>query len=98
MSCKLLDAGLCACKDYANRRMYVPDCIKLTPWNIEALTWMQDMAEGGDYSVIMDFRPGDMQFINNHIMLHARSAYEDYPEEERKRSGDVRSAHGGGSG
>jgi hypothetical protein len=35
------------------------------------------MAEGGDYSVIMDFRAGDMQFINNYHVLHGRTAYVD---------------------
>ncbi|MDZ4363237.1 YcgN family cysteine cluster protein [Brevundimonas sp.] len=38
--CKLFDPASCACSDYANRREHVPDCIKLTPWNIEALAWM----------------------------------------------------------
>ena len=38
--CKLFDPATCACSDYANRREQVPDCIKLTPWNIEALGWM----------------------------------------------------------
>jgi uncharacterized cysteine cluster protein YcgN (CxxCxxCC family) len=38
--CKLFDSQACACTDYANRREHVPDCIKLTPWNIEALKWM----------------------------------------------------------
>ena len=40
VACKLLDQRLCRCKDYANRKAQVPDCIKLTPWNIEALQWM----------------------------------------------------------
>ncbi len=53
------------------------DAPLLTEKAIEALTWMQDHAEGGDYSVIMDFQPGDMQFINNYHVLHGRSAYED---------------------
>ena len=38
--CKLFDAQACACTDYANRKQHVPDCIKLTPGNIEALEWM----------------------------------------------------------
>ena len=53
------------------------DAPRLTPRAIEALTWMQDMAEGGEHSVIMDFQPGDMQFINNFHVLHGRTAYED---------------------
>ena len=53
------------------------DAPRLTPLAIEALTWMQDQAEGGAYSVIMDFQPGDMQFINNYHVLHGRTSYED---------------------
>jgi uncharacterized cysteine cluster protein YcgN (CxxCxxCC family) len=40
VACKLFDDRACACRDYANRKAHVPDCIKLTPWNIEALEWM----------------------------------------------------------
>ena len=38
--CKLFDPQACPCSDYAGRKAHVPDCIKLTPWNIEALQWM----------------------------------------------------------
>ena len=31
---------LCRCSNYAERHKSVPDCIKLTPHNIEALEWM----------------------------------------------------------
>jgi uncharacterized cysteine cluster protein YcgN (CxxCxxCC family) len=40
VACRLFDADLCRCKDYPNRKQHVPDCIKLTPGNIEALKWM----------------------------------------------------------
>jgi uncharacterized cysteine cluster protein YcgN (CxxCxxCC family) len=40
VSCKLLDAGLCACKDYPNRSDKVPDCVRLTPENVRTLTWL----------------------------------------------------------
>ncbi len=53
------------------------DAPRLTAKAIEALAWMQDMAKGGAYSVIMDFEPGDMQFINNYHVLHGRTSYED---------------------
>jgi isocitrate dehydrogenase kinase/phosphatase len=33
----------------------------------------------------MDLRPGDMQFLNNHVIVHGRTAYEDYPEPGRRR-------------
>lgn len=38
--CQLFDGQLCRCSDYENRHATVPDCIKLTPGNIEALEWM----------------------------------------------------------
>lgn len=40
VSCKLFDPDKCSCSNYANRRKYVPDCIKLTPYNIDDLMWM----------------------------------------------------------
>ena len=53
------------------------DAPRLTEKAIEALAWMQDQAEGGAYSVTMDFQPGDMQFINNYHVLHGRTPYKD---------------------
>ena len=38
--CKLFDGQACRCSDYENRKQHVPDCIQLTPGNIEALKWM----------------------------------------------------------
>lgn len=38
--CRLFDPLVCRCADYANRKAHVPDCIQLTPHNIEALEWM----------------------------------------------------------
>ncbi len=38
--CRLFDSGACRCVDYANRKKHVPDCIKLTPHNIDELEWM----------------------------------------------------------
>jgi uncharacterized cysteine cluster protein YcgN (CxxCxxCC family) len=38
--CQLFDEHACSCKDYVNRRKTVPDCVKLTPYNIDQLGWM----------------------------------------------------------
>ena len=40
VACRLFDADTCACSRYAERRRFVPDCIKLTPHNVAHLTWM----------------------------------------------------------
>ena len=36
-------------------------------------------------AVDIDFRPGDIQFLNNWVMLHTRRAYEDWPDPAEKR-------------
>ena len=38
--CKLFDAAACTCSNYAERDKHVPDCIKLTPQNVDQLQWM----------------------------------------------------------
>lgn len=38
--CRLFDSESCACSNYADRKRHVPDCIKLTPQNVETLKWM----------------------------------------------------------
>jgi uncharacterized cysteine cluster protein YcgN (CxxCxxCC family) len=40
VACKLFDDQRCQCTDYVGRKKHVPDCIKLTPGNIEDLLWM----------------------------------------------------------
>lgn len=38
--CRLFDSESCACSNYAERKRHVPDCIKLTPQNVDTLKWM----------------------------------------------------------
>ncbi len=40
LSCHMLDIGSCRCSDYANRRDYVPDCVKLTASDVPGLSWL----------------------------------------------------------
>lgn len=40
VACRLLNLGTCRCKDYADRRRVVPDCIALTADRIEELDWL----------------------------------------------------------
>jgi uncharacterized cysteine cluster protein YcgN (CxxCxxCC family) len=40
VACRLFDAGACRCSDYANRQKAVPDCVRLTPDNLDDLYWM----------------------------------------------------------
>ena len=66
----------------AQRGAHVPP---LTPAQVEAMTVLDQMNRDPRFSVTMDLQTGDMQFLNNHVILHSRTAYQDYPEPERRR-------------
>lgn len=42
VACKLLDLRSCACRDYANRKMHVPDCIRIDPAQVRSLSWLPE--------------------------------------------------------
>jgi len=62
-----------------------PEVPSLTPECVEAFDMFDDMAHSPDFNVFMDLQPGDMQFVNNYHVVHARTAYDDHPEPNRKR-------------
>jgi hypothetical protein len=33
----------------------------------------------------MNFQPGDLQLLNNYVIMHARTAFMDFPDAEHKR-------------
>jgi len=61
------------------------DVRKLSPEEREALNLVNELASDPAIHLDMDFRPGDMQFLCNHFIVHSRTAYEDWPERERRR-------------
>ena len=62
-----------------------PDARRLTEMDLAALRCLDRMAEDPALRLDMEFRPGDIQFVHNHTILHDRTAFEDWPEPERKR-------------
>jgi hypothetical protein len=56
---------------------------RFTETQSEALDMMDILADELKYE--MAFEPGDIQFLHNHVVVHGRTAYEDWPEPERKR-------------
>jgi hypothetical protein len=59
--------------------------MRLSEAEREAVTVMERTAERSDLMLPMDLQPGDIQFLNNRVILHNRMDYEDYPERERRR-------------
>ena len=59
------------------------DVAALTAEQIHALDTFQNAARV--LALKMSLKPGDMQFVNNHIIVHAREQFEDYPELEKRR-------------
>ena len=57
----------------------------LTAAHREAFDLMDALCNDPSLYLDMEFEPGDMQFISNYTVLHSRTAYEDWPEPERKR-------------
>jgi alpha-ketoglutarate-dependent taurine dioxygenase len=57
----------------------------LTKEQHEALALYEATANDPSLYLDMDFQPGDVQWLRNCFVLHKRTAYEDYPEPERKR-------------
>jgi len=62
-----------------------PAAPRLSPQDFEALDMFGELAGDPELRLDMDFQPGDIQFLHNHTILHARSAYEDWTEVEKKR-------------
>jgi hypothetical protein len=50
---------------------------RVTPLAKEGLALLDSMANDPENHVVMDFQPGDMQFINNYHVFHSRTAYRD---------------------
>jgi hypothetical protein len=61
------------------------DVPPLTAQQIEALDLFDSLANDVAVHLLMEFQPGDIQIVNNHTLLHDRTAFEDWPEAERKR-------------
>jgi hypothetical protein len=68
--------------DSAQRFDGVP---RLTPAHVEALDLLDALANDPRLSLQIDFEPGDIQLVNNHILFHDRTAFEDWPEPDRRR-------------
>lgn len=61
------------------------DVPQMTRRQEEALAKIKELANDSRFKLEMDFQPGDIQLVNNLVLLHSRTEYEDWPEAERRR-------------
>jgi Taurine catabolism dioxygenase TauD, TfdA family len=71
--------------DYFRSVVRHADVSPFTDSERELLDLYEAIAGDPEFFLDMDFAPGDIQWLSNHTIVHARTAYEDHPEPDRKR-------------
>lgn len=70
---------------YIRRAQDLSDVPPLTPEQEATVEVLESTANDPALYLDMEFRPGDIQLLKNSVILHKRTAYEDWAEPERKR-------------
>lgn len=70
---------------YIRRAQNLPDVPALTAEQEETVTILESTANDPALYLDMEFLPGDVQLLKNSVILHKRTAYEDWEEPGRKR-------------
>lgn len=76
---------VCYIRRFVESAQRFDDVPPLSSAQIEAMDLIDELSKSDAIRLDMDFRPGDIQIVNNLTTLHARTAYEDWPEPERRR-------------
>lgn len=72
-------------RQYIDSAQRFDDAPRLTDAHVEALNLFDALANDPELNFLMRLAPGDLQFVHNHTLLHDRTAFDDWPEPERKR-------------
>ncbi|HKU98326.1 MAG TPA: TauD/TfdA family dioxygenase [Vineibacter sp.] len=72
-------------RQYIDSAQRLADVPALSPQQIEALDLFDELANDPALNLHMEFKPGDMQFVHNHTLLHDRTGFDDWDEPERRR-------------
>ncbi len=72
-------------RQYLDSAQRFADAPRLTPQRIEALDLFDALANDPGLHMFMEFKPGDVQLVHNHTILHDRTSFVDWPEPQRRR-------------
>lgn len=67
-------------RQYIDSAQRFADAPRLTPAHVEALDLFDSLANDPALNLFMEFKPGDVQLVHNHTMLHDRTGFVDWPE------------------
>lgn len=57
----------------------------LTELEFAAIKYIEDLAVTPELCLTMDFQPGDIQFLNNYVIIHTRTAFRDGDTPDKQR-------------
>lgn len=72
-------------RQYIDSTRRFPELPPFTQEQVAALDLFDALANDPALTFNMEFRPGDIQLVHNHTLLHDRTAFTDWDEPERKR-------------
>jgi hypothetical protein len=72
-------------REYIDSAQRYEEAPKLKSKQIEALNLFDQIANEESVYLGMQFRPGDMQFVYNHNLLHDRTEFIDWPDPAKRR-------------
>jgi hypothetical protein len=72
-------------RQYIDSAQRFADAPRLSALQIEALESLDALTNDPAMHFTMALEVGDMQFVHNHVLLHDRTAFEDWPEPSRRR-------------
>jgi hypothetical protein len=72
-------------RQYIDSAQRFAEAPRLTANHVEALDLFDALADDPALNMTMEFRPGDIQLVHNHTLLHDRTGFIDWPEPTRRR-------------
>lgn len=72
-------------REYIESAQRFNDVPRLTGLQREAIETFEALSVDDRFRVDMAFQPGDVQLLNNHVVLHSRTGFEDHVEPDKKR-------------
>lgn len=76
--------GLLHCTYDRNQSLWAAEeGVEITPQQVEAMDCLDALMAQPSYQLHMEMRKGDVQFVNNFVVMHSRTEYRDGPGHKR---------------